>query len=384
MRSLFCGIIIVSTSAFGAAKLTIDAIVKNLRLESDRKQCIEISRDAFLSDFLALKVIETENAERDLILWFGEKMSSEYARTRLAHSVEKMTSLVYDEYIAVPEEVEPHSLYANAYETLHANRETAIKTFQRVYNVEQERTDLDTARLLLEIWMNRVFTERKALLLSFKNWMWRQIYAKSEALDYFESLMDRVTHYLSHDLQVVLDKVNVVFSLHGRALSNDAQKRLSDDFDSISRKMVHILMKLSQDLKHYEIPDMEHFMWIRDNCYSPPSSPQLNYLLKKVAGKVLLYANLENYNKYRAIKYFGRAIAGFSAEDVQGAWASLQTITIPSDAEADFVVSEMLEGDGPTCNRNCVERFINWALDDLKKGTTSKEFVIAVRNQLRG
>lgn len=373
----------VSMSDSGAAKLTIDAIVKNLRLESDRKQCIEISRDAFLSNFLALKVIETEIAERDLILWFGEKMPSEYARTRLAHSVEKMKSLVYDEYVALPVEVEPHSLSANVNEMLHSNREKAIKTFQQVYNVEQERTDLETARLLLEIWMNRVFTERKTLLLTLKNWIWRQMYAKSKALDYFESLMDRVTHYLSHDLQVVLDKVNVVFSLHGRPVKKDAQKRLSDDFDFISKKMVDILMRLSQDLKNYEIPDTKHFIWIRDNCYNPTSSPQLNFLLKKIAGKVLLYANLENYHKNRAIKYFGRAIGGFSGEDVQGAWASLQTITIPSGAEVDFVVSEMLAGEGPVCKRTCVERFINWALDDLKKGSTSKEFVIAVRNQLR-
>ena len=49
----------------------------------------------------------------------------------------------------------------------------------------------------------------------------------------------------------------------------------------------------------------------------------------------------------------------------------------------DYVASEMVEGDGPICKHTCVERFIDWALDEIKNDI-SEEFVIAVRNELRG
>lgn len=387
MRSWFCGIIIASMLDFSVAELTSALIFKNLKRKDDRVQCVWISRDASLSNLRALKLIETENAERDLILWFGEKIPWEYARTRLEHSVEIIPLLAYDVYslpAGFANEAREYDDYILSREDFYRYVSVEYKTdnLKRVYNVEQERTDLDMARLLLEIWMNRVFTERMTLLLSFKYWMWRQMYAKPESKEYFESLMDRVPRYLSHDLKAVFDKVVFVFSLHV-PFSEDAQKRLSDDFDFISKKMVDHIPKDSEFSKKIATHDMKSFIWIRDNCFDPPSSPQLNYLLKKVAGKVLLYANLENYHKYRAIKYFSRAISGFSEEDVHVAWTSSQTITIPPDADVDFVVREMLAGD-PSCNRSCVERFLNWAMDELKKGTTSKEFVIAVRNLLRG
>ncbi len=220
------------------------------------------------------------------------------------------------------------------------------------------------------VWMHRVYEERNAL----------HSYCSLRPL-----FLKYVSAGFEKELRSIFDKVVVVSGLrNGRHISHDAERDLSKAFRTESKRL---LKALNKDIAETISTPINPLF----KCDEKKLTPQEAFRLKRLGGKVLVYAELDKKALAEAVKSFPNlnvdfpirvTSQSFSKEDVNAAARSMQSITIPGNANVDYAVAEMLAGE-PICKRACVERFINWAVDELKK-ETRKEFVIAVRNKLRG
>lgn len=138
--------------------------------------------------------------------------------------------------------------------------------------------------------------------------------------------------------------------------------------------------------------------WFNAHCHLPPS-PDVHLTRKEAAGKVLAYAKIRGEKIAEDIRILAKSmpnlqvidpqtgaliaeIPAFGPDDVTDALRKIKPIQFSPDAEIDSIARDFLEG-GAECKSLCVERFANWAVDELEKGTATKAFVLEVRKKLQ-
>ena len=392
-----------------AKNLPLERILHYLENETDKALCITISLKEYLNLFLSAFITDSESAERDFILW------PEFSSEGPNFETESFPPFAY---ISVTTPVSKDSFFSKETKLLDERR---VKAKELIKSVHSTVDPLARARLLLKLMMNRVYNERTVLA----SLLWEKVLLSNYAYDltlashikFLSPLRTQVGVKLKEELQHEFEKVKAAISLSTSPMTETDIKILTSDFESMSERILESINKkvlAAEQNAGNHIPHLEEFNWMQKNCHHPnPSNPQLNDVLKRVAGKVLAHytAAIDEKTLSKTIRALAYIIPDFHIGSVPDTWGlkipglpkfnipytrklkspgfskndvtRKQKITIPSGADVNYVVSNLLAGDGPICNHTCVERFINWAVDELKNDT-SKEFVIAVRNKLRG
>ena len=394
--------------------LPLERISAYLKNQKDRDICVGVSLKEYLNLFLSAFIGDCESAERDFIMrpdFLSESISTKYSTSQS----ESFPPYAYITTLNSP--VTTNSFFATETKFLDERR---LKAKELIQSVRSTVGPLARARLLLKLIMNRVYNERNVLASLLWDKELRASYTYDSSLYSFRIFLSRLRTQvglnLKEELQHVLEKVKAIISLSTTPMSDNDIKTLTSDFESMSKGILNSINQKelsAQQQADNHIPDINAFYWIQNHCHLPnPSNPQLNDILKRVAGKVVAHyaGGLDKETLGKTIQALAYIIPDFHVGSVPDTWGlkipglpkfnipynrklkipgfskndilSKRTITIPSGADVDNVVAEMLAGD-PICKGPCVERFINWAVDELKNNTP-KEFVIAVRNKLRG
>lgn len=250
---------------------------------------------------------------------------------------------------------------------------------------------------------NCLFTIRKGLIEQFslvillKTWIEKNIHHQlsQQGVTWAFGFMDKIRMASREEMVNLSDRARLMEVLNsGIDFKNvpPCEEELVESFVAEIDQVIDTCNRL------LTVPATKHLSvftpWFNEHCHLAPS-PDVLVTRKEAAGKVLAYAKLRGEKIGEDFRYLAKLmpnlnvndpqtgeliaeIPAFTMDDVTDALRRIKPLHFSADAEPDIVARELLEN-ASECKNLCVERFANWAVDEMKKGTATEAFILQVR-----
>ena len=252
---------------------------------------------------------------------------------------------------------------------------------------------------------NCIFTTRKgfieqfALANSLKTWIEKNIHrqvGEQSVITWVFPVMDKIKMALREEMSKLSDRARLMEALNSGIDFMNVPPCGEELVESSIAEIDKVISTCNRQLLAAQQNDFTP--WFTEHCHLAPS-PDMHVTRKEAAGKLLAYAKLRGEKISEDLRHLAKLmptlcvndpqtgemiaeIPGLAMDDVTDALRKIKPLQFSADAEPDLIAKELLEN-ASECKNLCVERFANWAVDELKKGTANKAFILEVRNHLR-